>query len=295
MTQTGQENEIYLADIWAIINRYKKTILAVPIICSAVAYILLTFVIAPQWEASAVLQIGQIGPAEKAASVANTVSQIGQIVPAEKAEPVANVIVRMQHPSFISGVMHQASFKPEEFSAVKALYAGSLKVTQIKNTELLELKLRGYSPDTAKILAANTVSYLQKIHGDLISKGVARIEKQIQFTDEEIQSLKQEMNALDKQLMGKRDWNSYNATLATAALQEKTNHLRELTQRKRSLDEQLNPAVTFVTKLFTDISVSEGPVAPKKSFVIGMASLLGLFGGVFIAFAHNALCKSNRS
>lgn len=270
MTTAEQDDEVTLADIWAIMKRYKLTILAAPVVCGFAAYILVAFAMAPQWEASGILQVGQIGPSEK-------------------VEPVANVIVRIQHPSFAAGAINQANFKPEGLRAAQAIFTNTLKATKIKDADLIEFKLRGYSPDMARALADDTIRHLQKIHGDMVATGISRIKMQIQFAEDEIQALNAEMNALNKQLMGIRYWNSYNATMLGIIFQDKTNRLRELIQRKKALTEQLNPAITFSAKLFSDITVSEGPVAPKKSLIVGMAALLGLLGAVFIAFAHNAI------
>lgn len=281
MSQTEQDAEISLVDIWAIINRYKRMILAAPIICGIAAYVLVAFVIPPQWEASAILQVGQVG-------------QVGQ-VQAEKVEPIANVIVRVQHPSFAAGVLHQTTLKPGEWSAAKSIYESSLKAAKIKDADLIEFSLRGYSADMASTLAASTVSYLQEIHTGIVTVGVARIKTQIQIADEEIQSLKSEMNTLDKQLQGKREWNSYNATLGATVLQDKINRLREVTQRKLLLKELLSPSVTFTTRPFGDITVSAGPVSPNKPRFVGIAILIGLLGSLFIAFVHNALNKTGNT
>jgi uncharacterized protein involved in exopolysaccharide biosynthesis len=274
MTQVEQEEKISLADIWAIIKRYKGTVLAVPIICGIAASVMVTFFTAPQWEASAILKVGQVGQGSK-------------------VEPVTHIIVRMQHPSFADGVLNQSGFNPDELLAAKAIYGGSLKAAKIKDADLIEFRLRGYSRDMARTLADNTVSYLQKIHGGMMAADMARINEQIQAANEEMQALKSEMNALEKQLYGKRDWNSYNATLVAAALQDKTIRLRELAQRKLSLTEQLNPPLTFATEAFADATISEAPVSPRKTFIIGMSILIGLLGGLFIAFASNAASKSS--
>lgn len=47
-----------------------------------------------------------------------------------------------------------------------------------------------------------------------------------------------------------------------------------------------NPSLTsYIEK----ISVSEGPVAPKKSLILVLAGVLGLFVGVMAAFLGNAV------
>jgi capsular polysaccharide biosynthesis protein len=273
MAQVVREVELSLADIFAIIKKYRQVLLIAPIIFGIAAYILVAFVIAPKWEASGLLQVGQVGP--------------------KLVEPIANVVARMLQPSFAVAVLSQTNFKPQDLPAVKALYENSLKVKKIPDADLVEFHLKGYSSDMARTLAISTVSYLQKNHDEMMAASVAPIKAQIQSANGDIQTLRAEMDSLKKQLQDKHDWNSSNATLAAIVLQDKSNQLRELIQRKQFLDEQLSPTVTFTTKTFGDVTVSEGPVSPKKPVIIGMAILLGLFSGIFIAFVHNWVSKEN--
>jgi capsular polysaccharide biosynthesis protein len=274
MTQSGKEVEISLADMWVTVKRHKWIVLIAPVVCGIAAYILVSFVMAPKWQASAILQIGRVG-GEK------------------PVEPVANVIARMQHPSFAAGVTNRGDFKPGDLPTAKAIYRGSFKVNKIKDAELIEFSVQGYSPTMARNLASHTVSYLQKTHDEMMSASVTRINAQIQTTDEEIQKLKLAMDLLRKQLQGKHDWNSYNATLAATVLEDEAKELRGLTQRKLLLTEQLGPSSTFSTQIIGEVSVSENPVSPKKLSIVGMALLLGLFGGIFLAFARNAVGKGS--
>ena len=278
MAQTDQDDEINLADIWATIKRYKQLTLVAPVLCGIAAYILVTFFIAPTWEASAILQVGQVG-------------QVGQV--AKQVESIPNVVSRMMQPSFAVKTLEQSNLKAGEFAAAEAIYKSTLKVTKVKDTDLIEFKLRGYSAEMAQSLVENTVSYLQKLQDEMMVAGITRIKSQIQAVNEDLLTVKLDLDFLKRQLQGNRDWNSYNATLAASVLQDKTNQLRTLTEMKRLLLEQLSPTVTFPTKIVGDLTVSEDPVSPKKSLIIGVAILLGLFGGIFIAFLHNAVSKGN--
>ena len=104
-----------------------------------------------------------------------------------------------------------------------------------------------------------------------------------------IASLKNESDNLKKRLLGKHDWSSYDATLSATVLLGKETQLRELEQKKLFLSEQINPSQTFNTKIIGDVSVTGGPVSPRKFFIIGIAILLGIFGGLLVAFVHNAI------
>lgn len=281
MTQAGQQVEVHLSDIWTTLKLHKRIVTIPPVICGVVAYILAAQVLTPKWEVSAILQVGQVG-------------QIGQVVQSgpKLVEPASNVVARIMHPSFSRAVLNESNLKPGDLPLAKSVFQNSLKVTKIKDTDLIEIKLKACSAEMARTLGINVIGYLQKAHDELMVPGVARIKGQIQNTNEEIQKLNVELNFLKQQLLAKHDWNSYNATLAATVLQDKSNQLRELTQRKLLLNEQLSPSVTFTTKVVGDISVSEEPVSPNKPLIAGFAALIGLLCGIFIAFARNA--ESNK-
>lgn len=277
MTQRYQNDEFSLTDIWTIIKCNKRIILISPIFFGIAAFFFVTFFVTPTWESSAILQVGQVGQ----------VAQTPKLV-----EPIPNVVSRMMQPSFATKMLEQSKLVDGELITLKGIYGNSLKVTKIKDAELIEFKVRGYSPMMAQSLAENTLSYLQKIHGEMMKASITRIESQIQTTNEDISTVKKEIEFLTQQLQGNHNWNSYNATLAATVLQDKSTQLRTLTQAKLLLAEQLSPSVTFPTKIIGEFSVSDDPVAPKKSLIVSLAVLLGLFVGVCVAFVLNLINKT---
>ena len=276
MAQIEQDDEICFADIWTTLKYYRQLILLAPLIGAIIAYIFVMFMVAPTWEASAIVQVGQVG-------------QVGQV--AKLVEPIQNVTFRMMQPSFQAGMFRQSNLNINELAGAKDIYGRTLKVSKVKDAELIEFKVRGYSADMAKSLTDTSISYLQKIHSEFFNTMEARLKAQIQMGDEESKLLKAEIAFLNKQLQGNHDWNSYNATLAATVLHDKSRQLRELSQVKLILAEQLSPSITFVTRVVGDVSVSEEPVSPKKGLIIGLAVLIGLVGGIFVAFAHNWVSK----
>ena len=269
MTQDALKEELSFAEIWLTIQRYKQVILLSPLVCAVAAIIYVAYFITPQWEASAILQVGQVG-------------QVSQPRP---AEPVANAVVRMLAPSFAAGVLSQANLESED--AAKAIDDSWLKVTKLKEADLLELKVRGKSSDVARVLALNAVGYLKKSHDELMASSIDAIKAQIKFVNEELEEINSEQELLKKQLLGKHDWSSCEATLAATILQDKFKELRELKNRKLLLAELLGPSTTFSTRLVGDISVT--PVTIKKAFIVALAILVGLIFGLFIAFVRSTI------
>jgi capsular polysaccharide biosynthesis protein len=268
MPQDVLEDELSFADIWLTIKRYKQIVLFTPLACAVVATIFVSYFIPPQWEASAIFQVGQVGPLAK------------------PAEPIANTVARMLAPSFAAEILSETN-KFENLVAAKAINDRSFMVHKLKDADLLELKVRGSSSEIARTLVLNAVSYLKKSHDELMASSVDAIKAQIKFVNEEFEQVKSERDFLKNHLLGRHDWGSYEATLAATILQDKSKELRELDSTKLLLAEQLSPSTTFSTRLVGDVSVV--PVTIKKAYIIALAILVGLIGGIFIAFVRSAL------
>ncbi len=273
MNQENLSNEVNLLELFNVLRRYKKLLLGLPLMGAVLAALLVSFVLRPTWEASVVLEVGRVG------QPANTAPIL--------AEPVGNVVTRMMLPSFARGAINYAGIKSEELKTMQGFY-GTLKVSQVKGTELIEVKLRGLSAEMAKNLIQGVISNLQKVHSEMMAATIERNKKQLQMLTEDISKTDAETKLLRQQLLASHNWNNFDATLTASILQNKNNDLRGLIQAKLVLEEQLTPSHTYTTRVVDEIYVSDEPVSPKKGLIIGLAVLLGLFGAVVIAFAHNA-------
>lgn len=281
MTPDEQQPVFELPTILRTLNQHIKLIIAAPLICAIVSYILVSFVLAPKWEASAILQVGQIG----------SIGRVGLVPeqPAKLVEPISNVVARMQTPSFSSGFIDSSTIKQEDRAAAKAIYDSTVKVAQLKGVDFIELKVRGYSSDMARSLLLDSITHLQDIHNEMMEPSLSRIKSQIKTIETELQVEKTDFEFLKKQLHANHDWNSYNATLAATVLQDKSHQIQESTEKYLLLTEQINPKATFTTKVIDDIYVPNEPVSPKKVFIVFMSVLMGLLGSIFFILARVVL------
>lgn len=278
MADVEKEIEVSFTNILEALKQYNKIIISASLIAGVAATVLVNLVMIPQWEASGILQVGQVG-------------QFGQ-TGVKLAEPISNAIARINHPSFEKEIVNFANFSKEELTATKSIFAGSIKAEKLKDADLIEFKLRGYSPEMTRKLANATVGLLQKIHGDAMSPSLLRITEQIKSLAEDIRTLKSESDYLKKKLLGTHEWNSYNATLAATVLQNKGSQLREAIQKKQFLEEQLNASNSFTTKVVGEVVVPEDAVSPKKGRIILIGMLVGLIFGTIFAFLHKVYVKS---
>jgi uncharacterized protein involved in exopolysaccharide biosynthesis len=267
MSEENQSAEVSLIDLVNVFLRYKWVFLVLPLVAAILAASFVFFVLQPAWEGSATLEIGRVGGAA--------------------VEPVVNVVTRINLPSFAKGVLNAGLLKPEEINVAQA-FIGTLQASQIKGAELIEVKLRAPSPEMAAKLLKASLLNLQKMQNEIMAVTIEKNKKQLRILLEDIQKGINDDDLLRKKLLASHNWNAFDATLTATLLKDKSIDLRELIQKKLTLEEQLSASRTYPAKVVDEIYVSKEPVFPKKSLIIGLAVLLGLFGAMFVAFAHNA-------
>jgi uncharacterized protein involved in exopolysaccharide biosynthesis len=268
MSENNQSDEISLLDLFKVLARYKKLIVGLPLLGAFLAAIFASVILHPTWEASAVLEIGKVG----------------QVL----VEPPVNVVTRMMLPSFAKGSINSAGTKSDELYSLKNYYK-TVKATQIKGADLIEVKLRGPSAEKVNDIIRSVIANLQKTHTEMMAVSIERNKKQFQLLSDDIKKVSLESELLKKKLLATHNWNAFDATLSATLLKDKTTDLRDMIQRKLTLEEQLTPSRTYTTRLVDEVYISEGPVSPNKPLIIGLAILLGLFGAIVFAFAHNAI------
>jgi uncharacterized protein involved in exopolysaccharide biosynthesis len=146
----------------------------------------------------------------------------------------------------------------------------------------------------ARKLILESIAKLQKVHGEMMDATIGRYAKQLQILNENIQNTKAEIEVLRKKLLANHNWNAFDATLSANVLQDKSMELRQMTEERLTLEEQLSPSRTYNTRVLGEVSVSSGPVSPNKSLIVGVAMLLGLAGAVLAAFAHSLIAKHSQ-
>ena len=274
MNEENRDDGINVRELFIAAWRYKLLLLTLPVIAAVLASVWVSMALRPTWEASAVIEIGRVGQVQ------------GGAVPAES---VSSAIARISQPSFVKGALNNADIKSKELLNEARVFYGTLKVTQIKGAELIEIKLRGPSPEMAKVLIWGALVNLQKMHSKLMVSSIERNENQLKMLTADIQKVSAEIEVLKNKLLASHNWNAFDATLSASILHNKTLDLRTMMGTKLALDEQLSPSRTYSTRLIDEIYVSEGPVSPNKRLIVMVAMLLGLVGALLIAFAHHTM------
>lgn len=273
MNVESRSDEITIEEIVGGLKRYKWLLLLTPLITGVIAALWVSFVLKPTWEASVTLDFGRIWQEGKEA------------VPVES---VANASMRMKSTSFAKNVLESAGLSPDELG-VAGGDLSSIQVVNVKDSGWVAVSLRAHSPELANKLIGSCVVNLQKVHQSVMAASINRLNLQKTILDNSVKETDYEVARLKQKLLASHDWNAFDATLAATVLRDKTAELRDLHQRRLALEEQLHPERTYNTRVFGDISVSNGPVSPRKRMIIGVAILIGLFGAMVIAFVHNLI------
>ena len=271
-----QEEALNLRDLILILKRHSCNLFITPVAFALVAFLVATFLVTPKYQASGVIQIGQVNQ-----------------VPLESA---LNLESRMHDESFVPTVAdsHQAIFLNGSSDAAVlrdevAKLKRDLVVKKIKDTELVSFSLTSKDQALASGKASAIVDSLKKAHTALFETGVNSIKRQLELTQHQIDLVQHDMDNLANTHRHSRVVNAYNAVLDALVVQDRSNQMRTLIQHKFDLETSLNPAITFNTKLLGQVYVSDGPVSPNVPLITLIALLLGFFLAVVVAFVHNAL------
>lgn len=255
------DEEIDFVEIWNKVKTFvvkcKYWIVVTPVLFVFFGFAL-SELVAPQWGAVILMQIGKISKSELVESVDTIVSRLGSsefqdLVLADNAAPMSE--------------------------REKKLYRASLNGRQFKAPNLIEIKVKGFSKESAAGLAAITAEKITESHSAAIS--AARIDFGKKLTDIE------KKNKIIGTVIGRFS----NASIATDALaglvamylsEEIENCLSEV---RRNLT-GVSPTVAV------GIKVEATPVYPKKYIWISLSGLLGLFLGIAIPWVLNCIEKN---
>ena len=264
-----EQDEIYLIDLWHIFVREWRWFVAVLVVVLG-----LTFAWAhtarSQWEATAWIQIGQVGSAP-----------LGQD---PKVEPLLRVIARVQTVPFQDDVVRSLGLAPD--SAEARLYRRSLKIDPNPYANLFKLSIRAYSARQANELAKATLTQLQAVHQRI---GALPLQLANDRLDELESNLRIALADRDRLISGTGSADHAAAALAGVLLASKNEDIRALQQARSELVVRLAPNYTYDTSMPWPVYVPESRAFPNSVLAIGIGIVFGLFLAGVAAIGRNAL------
>jgi len=278
-----RDDAMSLSELLALLVENGRVVAAWTIAGLVVA-VAVVLILPAQWEARALIQIGQVGQV-----ITRVDSASGEALQ-RLTEPPARAQERIKLQSFQDAVLVKMQLPLDDSEPSSRLYRDSLKVKLIPSTDLLEIKVRGHSREDAEIRARTTVEQLQEIHRNLEQPRIARLKAQLEETLRNLDSSETDLAKLLEAASAKKGTDATGRfaenVLLASLVRDKGAEIRKLREAKILVEEQLSPAYTYSTALLGNIAVSAGPVFPRKILVIPLVTLAGLIVGVLAALVR---------
>lgn len=278
-----EHDEIYLIDLWRIFTREWKWFVLVLVLTLACTYAF-AHLVKRQWEATAWIQIGQVG----------------QVPPGQdpKVEPLQRVIERLQLVPFENEILQSAGYA--KTSSVAQLYRKSLKLEPLLYAgSLVKLSVRGYSRQQASELAAATVARLRTVHQGLeeaplraARARLAQVEVDLQTAEADRAHYEQAAAPGHRGGTGGKD--IADPVLASLLLANKNEEIRGLRQLRIDLIERLGPTYTYQTSMMWPVYVPDKQAFPNPELTWGIGLLLAVFLGASAALARDVARRPAR-
>ena len=273
-----EQDEVYLIDLWRIFCREWKWFAVVLVLVLVCTYAF-SHRLKRQWEATAWIQIGQVGQAPSGLDL--------------KTEPLARVLERLQMVPFENQVMNSLGFSPDSPEA--KLYRGSMKLQPLPYAgPLIRMSVRAYSPQQAHQFAVATVDQLQAIHQHLEAMPLQLAHARLDELQADLRNVMAERDRLEQAVTpAKKDdaggKSIQNPLLASVLLTSKNAEIRGLQLARSDLLDRLSATYTYETSLLGSVYVPDRKVSPNLLLIWGAGFLLGAFLAGLIAMARNVL------
>ncbi|MCC4589088.1 chain-length determining protein [Xanthomonas sp. NCPPB 1067] len=268
-----QHDEIYLIDLWRILRREWRWALAALVLVLGITFAFLR-VAQPQWEATAWIQVGEIGPTPAGRD--------------PKVEPFQRVIDRMRTRLFQDAVLRQAGVPLRSRAA--QMYRSSLKPDPDPYANLIGITIRAASQQQARALAEATLAQLQTLHGQTNAAALALARTRLQGLNEDLRVALLNRAQLQRQLQAADD--AAAATpgqiLAGVLLTDSNTTIRAIKGERDDLVARLTARYTYQTSLAWPLYVPEQRAFPNAIMVWAVGLLAGAGLGVLMAVVRNA-------
>lgn len=265
--QPYDDDEISLIELWQILARRKALILACFILCLA-GGAAFAFLKAPVYEASVKLRIGQVkGDGAAPPMILENADELSSRILAQYGEDIATGVKRER--PFITTASVQKGV-----------------------TTTVQLTAEGDTPADAARLLDDVAKSVQKAHTTMFEDNLKPIAERLKSLDEQRTALQQQYADLSQLAEKLKDRESVQASLLMIERSPITNSLDQQATERLRLSQQITPPATRPTELIGEITAPAKPSKPKKALVLALAAVLGMMGGVMLAFVAEFVAKA---
>ncbi|MGV8891782.1 MAG: Wzz/FepE/Etk N-terminal domain-containing protein [Burkholderiaceae bacterium] len=253
--------------------KHNWLILFACILAAIICSIILAKVLPARWEAETTVQIGQMP---------STVNVIGPI------EDPTQTIARFKLRELQSSVLTALKLPLDErVNKHTNLFKSSIKASTIKNTNFIQIKLAGFTPDEAQKNLTAAVQALIAAHNALALPATNRLTKQLKVNLGKITEAETERAKLLRLIADSGSLKSVQQfapnIVAINLLENKEAELRSLILEKTRLQDLLESIDIYRTKVIDAVYVDNRPYFPKLSLFLAAGAFLGLLLGMGIA------------
>ncbi|WP_019451238.1 GNVR domain-containing protein [Cupriavidus sp. BIS7] len=231
----------------------------------------------PRWTGKVTVQVGQITIPDQAPRLVET---------------VLTTVERLNLQSFRTDVLKSLGLPLPGIGHKEAtLVFDSMSATPSRAGDLLNLQVSAFSREQAAKVLQASVALLNGTHLSLIQPSLERMKADLASTGARLANTEREYDQTYRALKarstqagtaGARD------ILTSNVLSTLQNQILELKKHKEQLEDALDPARSYSTRVVGNIYVPERPSTPSKLLVVAAGTLLGLFVGLAIAFFRHA-------
>lgn len=239
---------------------------------AALAFVLAA-ILPSEWQAKGIVQVAQL----------STISENGPTV--ATFESPAHTVDRMKLPSFQNATLKQLGLPVEEgINSHADLIRHSFGVRILRNSNFVELSVRGYTPTDATRTLQQYILNITRAHDKLSKPTLDRLRNdlgQVETDLNEALALQTKLLKKDTEIVPSNIASKFSENVLLESVRStNANEIRQLQARRNALQEQLNPERTFNTRLMGDIEVGREPVFPKRSLFFSLGAMLGLLLGL---------------
>jgi uncharacterized protein involved in exopolysaccharide biosynthesis len=159
-------------------------------------------------------------------------------------------------------------------------------------TTTVQLTAEGDTPADAARLLDDVAKSVQKAHTTMFEDNLKPIAERLKSLDEQRTALQQQyadITALVEQL---KERDSVQASLVMIERGPITTAINQQDAERLRLSQLLTPPQTRPTELIGEITAPAKPSKPKKALVLALAAVLGMMGGVMLAFVAEFIAKA---
>lgn len=273
------DDQLSLLDLVAFARQNYRVILGGALIGVAIALIL-AVLLPKQYEAKALIKIGQIG----------NVNTNGLPI-----EPSLQVVDRIKSQSFQDTVLEALGISTEDDDDRLVKQFRKNLVVKLEKSELISLSLKALSRAEAVTIMQEVIKQLNITHNSMLLPTVSRLKLELDSVNYEIKladiESKQLLKTLETQSDKITDTKFSQTVLLNSLRISKDQEYRSFKDTKRILEEKLSPERTFATHVLGKVEVSKKPVFPKYSIFIPIGLLLGLLASLLYILVRGVNLK----